>query len=149
MNPTHASGESSTSPRGAGEEVELGGFPRDQDSKSTSPGDNGTMDFVSEASVAKGFQQNNDLEANSLSGGSGHGSATTSSSNNAQAGVKNIEAVVMTWTEWRLIAAYLRYVESLATHVECQINNFSQYLLDGIHRVSRAANCAVTLGLCY
>ncbi|CZR66843.1 probable major facilitator protein MIRC (siderophore transporter) [Phialocephala subalpina] len=65
------------------------------------------MDFDSEASVAKGFQQNNDLEANSLSGGSGHGSATTSSSNNAQAGVKNIEAVVMTWTEWGLIAAYL------------------------------------------
>lgn len=29
----------------------------------------------------------------------------------AQAGVKNIEAVSLTWTKWGLIAAYLRYVE--------------------------------------
>ena len=32
--------------------------------------------------------------------------------NDAQAGVKNIEAVSMTWTKWGLIAAYARSVKS-------------------------------------
>jgi len=32
--------------------------------------------------------------------------------NDAQAGVKNIEAVSMTWTKWGLIAAYARSMKS-------------------------------------
>lgn len=50
--------------------------------------------------MGKDFNQNNDLDANFLSAGNGHGSATTGSSTDAQAGVKNIEAAAMTWTEW-------------------------------------------------
>jgi hypothetical protein len=45
-----------------------------------------------------------DFEATSLDGS---GRSTLSS---AQAGVKNIEAVSMTWTKWGLIAAYARFV---------------------------------------
>jgi hypothetical protein len=45
-----------------------------------------------------------DLEATSMEGS---GRSTPSS---AQAGVKNIEAVAMTWTKWGLIAAYARFV---------------------------------------
>jgi len=48
---------------------------------------------------------NSDLEARSS------GSTDVSTAyNDAQAGVKNIEAVSMTWTKWGLIAAYARFV---------------------------------------
>jgi len=37
-------------------------------------------------------------------------------SENAQAGVKNIEAVSLTWTKWGLIAAYIRYVVAIVLY---------------------------------
>ena len=37
-------------------------------------------------------------------------SSGSSSTDDAQDGVRNIEAVAMTWTKWGLIAAYVRYV---------------------------------------
>lgn len=47
--------------------------------------------------------RNNDADQTSDSSGS-------SSTDDAQDGVRNIEAVAMTWTKWGLIAAYVRYV---------------------------------------
>lgn len=44
------------------------------------------------------------MEATSQEAGS------TTATDDAQAGVKNIEAVSMTWTKWGLIAAYARFV---------------------------------------
>lgn len=92
-------------PGGVKEEVELGGFSNNNNPTPTITRENDTLDSVSETSVPKGFHQHGDLEeANSTSGGSG----TTTSSNDAQAGVKNIEAVAMTWTKCGLIIAYAR-----------------------------------------
>jgi hypothetical protein len=53
----------------------------------------------------KDVGSNSDVEANSGSSG-----VSTPASDDAQAGVKNIEAVSMTWTKWALIAAYARFV---------------------------------------
>jgi hypothetical protein len=47
-----------------------------------------------------------DMEANSL----GSSGISAQPSDDAQAGVKNIEAVSMTWKKWGLIAAYVRFV---------------------------------------
>jgi len=52
---------------------------------------------------------NKDVEANSLRSSR---TSSTQTPNNAQAGVKNIEAVSMTWTKWGLIAAYARFLRS-------------------------------------
>ncbi|TVY83694.1 Siderophore iron transporter mirC [Lachnellula suecica] len=47
-----------------------------------------------------------DVEGNSV----GSSLSSAHAPNNAQAGVRTIEAVSMTWTKWGLIAAYLRFV---------------------------------------
>ena len=49
------------------------------------------------------FGKVRDAKSNSL------GSNANPTSRDAQAGVKNIEAVSMTWTKWGLIAAYFGY----------------------------------------
>jgi hypothetical protein len=52
-----------------------------------------------------------DVESNSV------GDGATAAAGNAQAGVKNIEAVSMVWTKWDLIAAYVRFVGNCTLRV--------------------------------
>ena len=71
------------------------------------------MDYDSQTSVAKDFHRNGDTKANSLNNGDGigNGIGNASHSNDAQAGVKNIEAVATIWMKWGLTAAYARYAD--------------------------------------
>jgi hypothetical protein len=59
-----------------------------------------------------------DIEANSVA----NSCAAAPPSGNVQAGVKNIEAVSMTWTKWGLIAAYARCVDDIAKFESLESN---------------------------
>jgi hypothetical protein len=87
-------------------EVEMGEFSTTENADARLPSQSTTMDFESHASASKGLGFHGDIESNSSSAER----AATASSDGAQAGVKNIEAVAMTWTKWGLIAAYARLV---------------------------------------
>ena len=69
-----------------------------------------------------------DVEASSTEGGA------STVSDGVQAGVKNIEAVSMTWTKWGLIAAYARFVERAMEFIH--MTNLLQYLSDGLHNLA-------------
>jgi hypothetical protein len=49
-----------------------------------------------------------DVEGNSMDSKSGDSKMKDSNSGDPQAGVKNMEAVSMTWSRWGLILAYMR-----------------------------------------
>lgn len=72
-------------------------------SQSTYPS---AMGSNSIAGVPKDLGNYEDLEAES----SRPGIAAMGRSDDVQTGVKNIEAIAMTWTKWGLIAAYSRSV---------------------------------------
>lgn len=76
-----------------------------------------------------------DLERNSQA------SAASQAPGDAQAGVKTIEAVSVTWTKWDLIAAYLGYVwsELRSDSYDWQIG---QYLSDGFYYISSVSSCS-------
>ena len=67
--------------------------------------------------------------------------ATSSISEEDQAGVRNIEAVSQTWTRWSLIVAYVGY-STLMTSCFCLggTANISQHLLGCILHVSGEPN---------
>jgi hypothetical protein len=54
--------------------------------------------------------------------------------NYTQAGVKNIEAVSMSWTKWGLISAYARFVEEPWN--EDHKTDLDQHLPDGVHNLA-------------
>ena len=86
------------------------------------------------------FHGSRDIEANSVGNSGAPG--------NVQAGVKNIEAVSMTWTKWGLIAAYVRYVYHIM-RIESHDSNGVQYLPHGFHHFTRGASCVNPLSIRY
>jgi hypothetical protein len=85
-----------------------------------------------------------DIEANSVA----NSGAAASPSGNVQDGVKNIEAISMTWTKWGLIAAYARYVNDVVKFESLDSNGL-QYLPHGFHHITRGASCFNPLSICY
>lgn len=88
------------------EGVEMGRLSTKESADARRLYQNITMGSGAHARASKDLDFRGDVDANSLSAQS-DGAA---SSDGAQAGVKNIEAVAMTWTRWGLIAAYARSV---------------------------------------
>jgi len=78
--------------------------PKDSDD---APSSNSNLDAWKDISLDNFGDDTRDVESNSS------GSSATATSSSVQAGVKNIEAVSMTWTKWGLIAAYARFVEGI------------------------------------
>jgi hypothetical protein len=85
-----------------------------------------------------------DIEANSV----GNSGAAGSPSGNVQAGVKNIEAVSMTWTKWGLIAAYAGYVGEIEKFESLDSNGL-QYLSHGVHHITRGSSCIKPFSIRY
>lgn len=75
-----------------------------------------------------------------------------SSLDEAQEGVRKIEAINMTWTTRSLIIAYVRFVLLAAVLLADRIpTNYwlaLKYILDGLLYVARESNRHVSLGLC-
>lgn len=85
-----------------------------------------------------------DVEANSVASPSASGASTPSE--DAQAGVKNIEAVAVTWTAWSLAIAYARFVFLTLELGLCP--DSPQYLPHGLHSFIRRPGCSVIIGVC-